>query len=65
MPNTASRVSSVIGLAVLTRTLKRYPIVGVSLAVWRWWRRRSRRIERTTVQLRKDESITLQRRRVN
>ena len=65
MPNTASRVSSVIGLAVLTRTLKRYPIVGVSLAVWRWWRRRSRRIERTTVQLRQDESITLQRRRVN
>lgn len=65
MPNTASRVSSVIGLAVLTRTLKRYPIVGVSLAVWRWWRRRSRRIERTTVQLRQDESITLQRRRAN
>lgn len=54
-----------IGLAVVTRILKRYPIVGVSLVVWRWWRRRSRRIERTSVKLLKDESITLQRRRAN
>jgi hypothetical protein len=31
--------------------------------VWRWWRRRNRRVERTTVHLRQDESISLQRRR--
>lgn len=60
-----SRVSSLIGVAVVARTLKRYPIVAATLVVWRWWRRRNRRIERTTVQLGKNESISLQRRRAN
>ena len=60
-----SRVSSLIGVAVVARTLKRYPIVAATLVVWRWWRRRNRRIERTTVQLDKNESISLQRRRAN
>ncbi len=45
--------------------MKRYPIVAAALVVWRWWRRRNRRIERTTVQLREGESISLQRRRAN
>jgi len=66
VPATAlSRVSSLIGVAVVARTLKRYPIVAATLVVWRWWRRRNRRIERTTVQLDKNESIALQRRRAN
>ena len=66
VPATAlSRVSSLIGVAVVARTLKRYPIVSATLVVWRWWRRRNRRIERTTVQLGKNESISLQRRRAN
>jgi len=55
----------VIGLAVVARTLKRYPIVAATFMIWRWWRRRNRRIERTTVRLRHDESISLQRRRTN
>jgi len=66
VPATAlSRVSSLIGVAVVARTLKRYPIVAATLVVWRWWRRHNRRIERTTVQLDKNESISLQRRRAN
>jgi Flp pilus assembly protein TadB len=66
VPGTAlSRASSLIGVAVVARTLKRYPIVAATLVVWRWWRRRNRRIERTTVQLGKNESISLQRRRAN
>ena len=54
-----------IGIAVFTRTLKRYPIVAASLVVWRWWRRRNRRIGRTTVQLRQGEIVSVQRRRAN
>ena len=60
-----SKVSSVIGIAVVARTAKRYPIVAATLVVWRWWRRRNRRIERTTVQLRQGENISVQRRRAN
>jgi Flp pilus assembly protein TadB len=52
-----------LGIAVFARALKRYPIVAATLVVWRWWRRRNRRVERTTVHLRQDESISLQRRR--
>lgn len=58
-------MSTFVGLAVLSRVMKRYPIVAVTLVVWRWWRRRNRRTERTTVQLREGESISLQRRRAN
>ena len=58
-------MSTFVGLAVVTRVMKRYPIVAAALVVWRWWRRRSRRTERTTVQLREGESISLQRRRAN
>jgi hypothetical protein len=58
-------VSTFIGLAVVTRVMKRYPIVAAALVVWRWWRRRNRRIERTTVQLRQGENISVQRRRAN
>lgn len=54
-----------LGIAVFTRALKRYPIVAATLVVWRWWRRRNRRIERTMVQLGQNESISLQRRRAN
>lgn len=58
-------MSTFIGLAVVTRVMKRYPIVAAALVVWRWWRRRNRRIERTTVQLRQGENISVQRRRAN
>ena len=58
-------MSSTLGIAVFTRALKRYPIVAATLVVWRWWRRRNRRVGRTTVQLRQDESISLQRRRAH
>ena len=58
-------MSTFVGLAVVSRVMKRYPIVAVTLVVWRWWRRRNLRIERTTVQLRQGESISLQRRRAN
>ena len=58
-------MSQFVGLAVVTRVMKRYPIVAAALVVWRWWRRRNRRIERTTVQLRQGENISVQRRRAN
>ena len=58
-------MSTFVGLAVVSRVMKRYPIVAAALVVWRWWRRRNRRIERTTVQLRQGESISVQRRRAN
>ena len=58
-------MSTFVGLAVVTRVMKRYPIVAAALVVWRWWRRRNRRIERTTVQLRQGENISVQRRRAN
>ena len=58
-------MSSMIGIAVFTRTLKRYPIVAATLVVWRSWRRRNRRIDRTTVQLRQGEIVSVQRRRAN
>ena len=58
-------MSTFVGLAVVTRVMKRYPIVAAALVVWRWWRRRNRRIERTTVQLRQGENISVQRGRAN
>ena len=58
-------MSQFVGLAVVSRVMKRYPIVAAALVVWRWWRRRNRRIERTTVQLRQGENISVQRRRAN
>ena len=58
-------MSTFVGLAVVSRAMKRYPIVAAALVVWRWWRRRNRRIERTTVQLRQGENISVQRRRAN
>ena len=58
-------MSTFVDLAVVTRVMKRYPIVAAALVVWRWWRRRNRRIERTTVQLRQGENISVQRRRAN
>ena len=58
-------MSTFVGLAVVSRVMKRYPIVAVTLVVWRWWRRRNLRIERTTVQLRQGENISVQRRRAN
>ena len=33
----------VVGTTVVSRTIKRYPAVGVGLFVWRWWRRRQKR----------------------
>ena len=58
-------MSTFVGLAVVYRVMKRYPIVAAALVVGRWWRRRNRRTERTTVQLHEGESISLQRRRAN
>ena len=58
-------MSTFVGLAVVSRVMKRYPIVAAALVVWRWWRRRNRRIERTTVQLRQGENISVQRRRAD
>ena len=58
-------MSTFVGLAVVSRVMKRYPIVAAALVVWRWWRRRNRRIERTTVQLRQGENISVQRLRAN
>ena len=58
-------MSTFVGLAVVSQVMKRYPIVAAALVVWRWWRRRNRRIERTTVQLRQGENISVQRRRAN
>lgn len=57
----ASRLAGrVVGVTVVARTIKRYPAVGVGLFVWRWWRRRQRQVERTTVRLTDGETVTLQ-----
>ncbi|NBO33146.1 MAG: hypothetical protein EBT46_00550 [Actinobacteria bacterium] len=46
------------GLAV-ARFAKRYPIIAVMFAMWRWWYRRSSRDQRTTVRLRDGQSISV------
>lgn len=50
----------VISATVSARTLKQYPIIGVVMFTWRWWRRRTQRTERTSIHLRRGETITLQ-----
>jgi hypothetical protein len=57
------RAGRAVGAAVIVRSLKRYPIVVLVLFCWRWARRRASRVERTTVRLRADETITLQEKR--
>jgi hypothetical protein len=52
----------VVGLAV-ARVAKRYPIVAVVFAVWRWWNRRNARTERTVVRLRDGETVSISARR--
>jgi hypothetical protein len=43
--------------------MKRYPILGVGLMVFHWWRRRSQNVDRTTVRLRRNETLTVRHRR--
>ena len=65
--NTPRRIPRLAGRffagAVVARGVKRYPIVGVGLMVFRWWRRRSRDIDRTSVRLRSNETLTVRHRR--
>jgi hypothetical protein len=51
-------VGRVLGIAV-ARVARRYPIVAVAYAAWRWWQRRSAGSERTVVRLRRGETITV------
>jgi hypothetical protein len=53
-----ARTSRVAATAV-SRIVKRYPIVGVTLFVWRWWRRRESRIERQSLRLKSGSTITV------
>ncbi|MFZ9706566.1 MAG: hypothetical protein ACO3CG_01885 [Ilumatobacteraceae bacterium] len=48
-----------VGAAAVGRVAKRYPIIGVTLVVWRWWRRRQERIERTSLRLKSGSTITV------
>ena len=43
--------------------MSRYPIIGIGLALFRWWRRRRQRVDRTAVRLRDGETITIRQRR--
>jgi hypothetical protein len=55
-----SRVAGrVVGATAVGRVVKRYPIVGVALFVWRWWRRREARIERRVITLKSGETLTV------
>ena len=55
-----SRVAGrVVGVTAIGRVAKRYPIVGVALFVWRWWRRREARVERRVITLKSGESLTV------
>jgi len=48
-----------VGATAVSRIVKRYPIVGVTLFVWRWWRRRESRIERQSLHLKSGSTITV------
>jgi len=48
-----------VGATAAGRIIKRYPIVGVTLFVWRWWRRRESRIERQSLRLKSGSTITV------
>jgi hypothetical protein len=52
-----------IGSAVIARGVKRYPIAGIGLILFRWWRRRRMHVDRTTVRLHNDEILTVRNRR--
>jgi len=43
----------------MARLTRRYPVIAVSLFVWRWWRRRRTRVEHTNLQLRRNDVITI------
>ena len=60
LPRIAGRV---VGGALIGRTMSRYPIIGIGLALFRWWRRRRHRVDRTSVRLRDGETITIRQRR--
>lgn len=63
-PRRASLLASrFVGGAVIARWMKRYPILGVGLMVFRWWRRRSQNVDRTTVRLRRNETLMVRHRR--
>lgn len=48
-------------LPAVARFARRYPGVALTLAVWRWWQRRSARSARHVVRLRRNESVTIER----
>jgi hypothetical protein len=48
-----------VGATTVARLTKRYPLVGVLLVVWRWWRRRQARVEHTSLRLRRNDVITI------
>lgn len=55
-----SRVAGrVVGATAVGRIAKRYPIVGVALFAWRWWRRREASVERRVITLKPGESLTV------
>ena len=55
-----SRVAGrVVGATTVGRVAKRYPIVGVALFAWRWWRRREARVERRVITIKSGETLTV------
>lgn len=56
----ASRVAGrAVGLTAFSRASKRYPIIGLAIVVWRWWRRREARTERRVISLKPGETVTV------
>jgi hypothetical protein len=52
-------VGRVLGMSVIGRVGKRYPIVALTLFVVRWWRKRQTRVDRQVITLRAGETITV------
>jgi len=48
-----------VAASAMVRLTRRYPVIAVSLFVWRWWRRRRTRVEHTNLQLRRNDVITI------
>lgn len=57
------RVWRVVGRTVtmtfVSRVARRYPVVTITLFVWRWWKRRAIRDDRSVVRLRRGESVVV------
>lgn len=52
-------VSRALGISVVSRVGKRYPIIAVAMFAARWWSKRRTRTEREVVTLRAGETITV------